>query len=219
MRPLPTRILTRRVWLATALVVASSAAALVTGWVPVPGDGQAYPSLLSSTSIPGLSALSNAAQTSVTKATPLISRLAGADDADAESRGSTADAKAAALFEKMNSARLGAGSPTLLRYSELDAVAMARAQDLLALDYFDHYGPGGGSAFTELRARGIRYLIAGENLARNNHDDDETVTVAFESLMGSPGHHANIIEPRYHRVGVAAVLTGDVWLYVTIFTN
>jgi uncharacterized protein YkwD len=219
MRPRPIRFLTRRRLLATALGVACSVTAGFAGGMRVPGTGQTVPSSLSSTSDTGLSALSNGAQTSVTKATLLVSRLAGADEADAESRASTAPAKANALVEYMNGARSAAGSPELLRDSELDAVALVRAQDLLALNYFDHYGPDGESAFTELRARGIRYLVAGENLARNNHDDDKTVTVAFESLMASPGHHANIIEPRYHRVGVAAVPYGDTWLYVTIFTN
>ena len=218
MRQLPTRLLTQRVSLATALVVACSTAALAAGGALIPGDGSPS-SLLSSASRAGRSALTNAAQTSVTKATPLISRVAGADDAQAGSRAESAGAKADSLLERMNAARVGAGSPTLVRDPELDAVALLRARDLLALDYFDHYGPGGESAFTELRARGIRYRVAGENLARNNHDDDETVTVAFESLMASPGHHANIVEPRYHRVGVAVVPDGDVWLYVTIFTN
>ncbi len=218
MRPLPFRILTRRWRLTTALVVAGCVAPVL-GWGPVAGDALTSPSLITSTSWSGLSALSNAAQTSVTQATPLISRLASADDARAGSRESGAAAGAAELLERMNGARIVAGAGPLLRDPALDAVAKRRAEDLLALNYFGHYGPGGESAFTELRSRGIRYHIAGENLARNNHSDAETAVVAFESLMASPGHRANILEPRYHRAGVAAVPHGDLWLYVTIFTD
>lgn len=221
MRPIPTPVLTRGLRLTMALGVVCSAAALISGWIPVPGNGFASPSLLTSARVTGLSSLSNAAQTSVTQATLLISRLGGADAAEAGSQGPSAgaDAKASALIAHMNAARLSSGTHELLRDPALDAVALARAQDLLALDYFDHYGPAGESAFTELRARGIRYRLAGENLARNNHSDAATVTVAFEALMASPGHHANIVEPRFQRVGVAAVPHRSLWLYVTIFTD
>jgi uncharacterized protein YkwD len=119
----------------------------------------------------------------------------------------------------MNAARSAAGTQELAREPVLDAVALARAEDLLARDYFDHYGPDGESAFSELRFRGIGYRLAGENLARNNASDSRTVEAAFESLMASPGHRANIVEPRFRRVGVAAVRHGKLWLYVTIFTD
>jgi uncharacterized protein YkwD len=98
-------------------------------------------------------------------------------------------------------------------------VALKRAEDLLRLGYFEHYGPDGESAFSELRARGIKYRLAGENLARNNHANQRTVIEAFDSLMASEGHRANIVEPRFSSVGIAAVQSGKLWLYVTVFTN
>jgi len=45
-------------------------------------------------------------------------------------------------------------------------------------------------------ARGLRYRLAGENLARNNYPDSRTVEAAYEGLMASPGHRANILEAR-----------------------
>ena len=85
--------------------------------------------------------------------------------------------------------------------------------------YFDHYAPDGESAFTELAARDIQYRLAGENLARNNYADARTVGAAFDGLMASAGHRANILEPRFSSVGVAAVQSGKMWIYVTVFLN
>ena len=127
--------------------------------------------------------------------------------------------RAVELLAAMNAARAQAGLEPLAWDSDLAAVALARAGDLIEHDYFDHYGPDGRSAFSELAARGIRYGLAGENLARNNYAEAKTVQAAFQGLMGSPGHRANILEPRFSRVGVAAVRAGRVWLYVTIFTD
>ena len=85
--------------------------------------------------------------------------------------------------------------------------------------YFDHYAPDGESAFSELAVRGIRYRLAGENLARNNYAEAKTVAAAFEGLMASPGHRANILEERFSKVGVAAVQSGKMWVYVTVFKD
>ena len=85
--------------------------------------------------------------------------------------------------------------------------------------YFDHYGPAGESPFRELRERGIRYRVAGENLARNSYQQSRSVEAAIDSLMASESHRANILEPRFHSVGVAAIPDGKLWLYVTIFTD
>jgi uncharacterized protein YkwD len=123
------------------------------------------------------------------------------------------------LLDDMNAARGDEGVAPLVRNEDLDGVALARARNLVELGYFDHYAPDGTSAFSELAARGLPYYIAGENLARNNYPPNQTVLTAFEGLMASPGHRANILEPRYGAVGVAAVRDGNVWLYVTVFTN
>jgi uncharacterized protein YkwD len=123
------------------------------------------------------------------------------------------------LLERMNNARIAGGRLPLTRSSDLDGVALARARNLVELGYFDHYAPDGTSAFSELAAQGLPYFVAGENLARNNYPPAQTVAAAFDGLMASPGHKANILEQRFGAVGVAAVRDGDVWLFVTVFTN
>jgi uncharacterized protein YkwD len=127
--------------------------------------------------------------------------------------------KAHALFDEMNDARRKEGLEPLEWDSSLEDVAYARAANLVANGYFDYYAPDGESAFSELAARGIRYRLAGENLARNNYLETKTVAAAFEGLMNSPGHRANILEQRFSSVGVAAVRDGKMWIYVTVFLN
>lgn len=127
--------------------------------------------------------------------------------------------KAGELFDLLNSARLDEGLPVLRRNAELEKVALVRAENLVANGYFDHYAPDGESAFSELAARGIRYRLAGENLAQNNYPDARTVQAAFDGLIASPGHRANILETRFTQAGVAAVRSGKLWVYVMVFMD
>ena len=127
--------------------------------------------------------------------------------------------KSAALVDLMNAARVRMGGSALEVDDALVEVALARARNLVTNGYFDHYAPDGESAFTELALRGIQYRLAGENLARNNYAESRTVNAAFDGLMASAGHRANILEARFSSVGVAAVLSGKMWVYVTIFLN
>lgn len=127
--------------------------------------------------------------------------------------------KARGLLDAMNEARLAQGLAALEWDPSLEEVAYARAENLVENGYFDHYAPDGESAFSELAARGIRYRLAGENLARNNYLENKTVAAAFEGLMNSPGHRANILEERFSSVGVGAIRDGKMWIYVTVFLN
>jgi len=127
--------------------------------------------------------------------------------------------KAIALLALMNQARKDDGTGVLEDDPLLDDVALTRARDLAANGYFDHNGPDGSSAFSELALRGRYYRLAGENLARNNYLETKTVKAAFDGLMASPGHRANILEERFSRAGVAAIQSGRFWLYVVVFTD
>ena len=123
------------------------------------------------------------------------------------------------LLDLMNQQRLKEGIPVLRANPALERVALARANNLVANGYFDHYSPDGESAFSELAARSIQYRLAGENLARNNYPETRTVQAAFDGLMASQGHRANILESRFTQAGVAAVRSGKMWVYVTVFMD
>ena len=153
------------------------------------------------------------------EAAPVTTVQASPANVSQPAEASRAPDKAFALFEAMNAARLAQGLTALEWDESLVVVAYARAANLVENGYFEHYGPDGESAFSELAARGIRYRLAGENLARNNYLETRTVAAAFDGLMNSAGHRANILEPRFSSAGVACVREGKMWVYVTVFLN
>ena len=63
--------------------------------------------------------------------------------------------------------------------------------------YFAHVDQSGATPFDRMRAGGVSYRAAGENLALA-----PTVQIAHDGLMNSPGHRANILNPRYRRIGI-----------------
>jgi uncharacterized protein YkwD len=100
----------------------------------------------------------------------------------------------------------------------LNKAALAKANDMFLGQYFEHISPNGtGPAGLADRA-GYLYIAIGENLAMGNFKNDEDLVRAW---MNSPGHRANILNPKYTEIGVA-VLEGEfegrkVWLAVQEF--
>jgi uncharacterized membrane protein required for colicin V production len=120
-----------------------------------------------------------------------------------------------AMLALVNEERAAAGLGRLDLDPELSAVARAHAIDMYSNGYFSHESPGTGTPFDRLAAAGITFVAAGENLAFA-----PGVEQAHEGLMASPGHRANILEPRYGRAGIGAVaskLHGT--MYVQVFTD
>ena len=76
-------------------------------------------------------------------------------------------------------------------------VARAYSVTMFQQGYFAHLGQDGSSPFDRMRAGGVNFRAAGENLALA-----PTVQVAHDGLMNSPGHRANILNGRYRRIGI-----------------
>ena len=64
--------------------------------------------------------------------------------------------------------------------------------------------------FDRMRRGGLRFLLAGENLALA-----PTLELAHRGLMNSPGHRANILRPGFGRVGIGILDGGRRGLMVT----
>lgn len=86
---------------------------------------------------------------------------------------------------------------------ELQKVARAHALDMFANGYFSHTNLQGESPFDRMQKAGITFKIAGENLALAPNVD-----LAHNGLMNSPGHRANILDPKYGRVGIGVINGG-----------
>jgi uncharacterized protein YkwD len=100
--------------------------------------------------------------------------------------------------------------------AHLFEIARRRAQDMAANDYFSHTSPTGETAFSLLGQTGYVYGIAGENIARNNHPDSQSVFVAMSGFMNSGDHRRNILEPRFNRVGIGVAARADGMKYFAV---
>ena len=95
-------------------------------------------------------------------------------------------------------------------------IAQLRSDDMASIGYFSHTSPSGQTAFSLLDAYLVPHGWAGENLARNNYPDVETVGVAIRDLMASSGHRANILSANYTTLGVAVAFDGAGMKYFTM---
>ncbi len=104
------------------------------------------------------------------------------------------------LLADTQAARLAAGLPALREVPALDAVARRKALDLAGGAYFGHVSPVFGLTVNLIQDAGIPFTVWGENIAAA-----PTAAAGFAAWMGSPSHRANILNPAFDRVGVAAV--------------
>ena len=114
------------------------------------------------------------------------------------------NAQARALYNDVNAARAQRGLPALTQDDQLNEFALQVAEQMAARHYFGHTDPSGVTFQDRLRAWGLQYRFAAENMA---FDQDEQH--AHQAFLHSPGHYANIVDPHPRRVGVAAVSAGD----------
>ena len=123
---------------------------------------------------------------------------------------------AQALFDAINSARADNGMSALGLNSCVVFVANLRSEDMATKGYFAHESPHGDTAFSLMNEYNVGYGWAGENLARNNYPDDESVAVAIRDLMNSPGHRANIPHVEFTQLGVGFAVDGANMKYYTM---
>ncbi len=128
----------------------------------------------------------------------------------------TMSAFAQALFDAINVERTQRALPALVLNACVVYVARLRSDDMASLNYFSHTSPSGETAFSLLDQYDVPHGWAGENLARNNYPDDESVDVAIRALMESDGHRANILSANYTQMGVGAAADGAGMKYFTM---
>jgi uncharacterized protein YkwD len=121
----------------------------------------------------------------------------------------------AAMFDAHNQERANAGVAPLAIDAQLVQLARQRAQTMADTNCFSHTECG-PSAFDLLGGIGYVYQIAGENIARNNYPDSQTVDVAMNGFMNSPGHRANILETRYTKVGIGVAFGANGMKYFAV---
>jgi len=101
---------------------------------------------------------------------------------------------------------------------KLDSSSKMKVDDMFHNQYFAHKSPQGLSVGDLVKENGYNFIEVGENLALGNFKNSEALVNAW---MNSPGHRANILNPRYRDIGVAVkrgVFQGEMtWLAVQHF--
>lgn len=108
------------------------------------------------------------------------------------------------MFYLINEERRKVRLPPV-RYSfALENLALRHSQDMHDHDFFAHVSPRLGDLETRARANNLHIRLVAENIAI-----DQSVRKAHESLMGSPSHRSNILQPRMTHVGIGIVSGND----------
>lgn len=123
--------------------------------------------------------------------------------------GTTLTAQEQQALTLLNNDRAKYGLPALKANSQLTRLAENYAKDMIARGFFAHNNPEGQTPFDRMRAAGISYRTAGENLAINT-----SVAAAENAFMNSAGHRANILNSGYTDVGIGVVQNSRGQLYV-----
>ncbi|QAS52049.1 CAP domain-containing protein [Halobacillus litoralis] len=116
------------------------------------------------------------------------------------------------VVELTNQEREKQGLAPLELDTELSAVAKDKSLDMQQNNYFSHNSPTHGSPFDMMKAYGIDYRTAGENIAMGQTSPEQVV----EGWMNSEGHRKNIMNPNFTHIGVGHAENGNYWTQMFI---
>lgn len=102
------------------------------------------------------------------------------------------------VFFQTNQEREAQGAKALSLHVNLSAVAQEKSRDMHNQQYFDHTSPTYGSPFDMMRAFGISFQAAGENIAAGYRTSGDVMT----GWMNSEGHRKNILSSNFSYIGV-----------------
>jgi len=103
------------------------------------------------------------------------------------------------IIELTNNDRLNNNLKPLKSNQMLNNAAIAKANDMIAKNYFDHFGPNGEKPWDFIKNENYKYSFAGENLAM----DFRTAEGVEKAFMNSPSHRDNILNNNFEDIGVS----------------
>jgi uncharacterized protein YkwD len=113
------------------------------------------------------------------------------------------------LVRLMNQERAQRGAPPLEMDDRLSEAARTHSQEMAQRQKLSHRFPHEEKLQERLARTGVSFDAVAENVAHSSSPSS-----AHIELMNSPGHRANILNPKYNAVGVGVVERGD-HLYIT----
>lgn len=139
----------------------------------------------------------NVPETPETPETPVVP-----ETPEVESNASEYEMK---VLELVNAERAKYGLAALTWDNKLADVARAHSRDMAERNFFSHNNPDGKTPFDRIKAAGINYSSAGENIAAGQKTPEEVV----EAWMNSEGHRANILNASFKKLGVGYVTSNQ----------
>ena len=112
----------------------------------------------------------------------------------------------------VNEIRESNGLKPLTANWELSRIARYKSEDMSGNKYFSHTSPVYGTPFEMIRAFGLSYRSAGENIAYGYG----TPAAVVNGWMNSSGHRANILNASYTQIGVGYCANGNYWTQMFI---
>lgn len=101
------------------------------------------------------------------------------------------------LLFSTNYQRQSNSQPDLTLNDQLTKAAQAKANDMVARNYWSHYTPDGEAPWIFVTGTGYSYQKLGENLATGFTDEQSVV----KAWMASLPHRENLLDPNYTQVG------------------
>lgn len=119
------------------------------------------------------------------------------------------------VLRLVNIERQKAGLGSFRLSAELSHVARDKSKDMAHNNYFSHNSPTHGSPFDMMKAYGINYRTAGENIAKGYNSAQAVVN----GWMNSPGHRANILNSSFNTLGVGYYNHNGTAYWTQMFTD
>jgi len=114
------------------------------------------------------------------------------------------------MLSLINNERKAQGLSPLTMNSALSSAARAHSQDMINRSFFNHVNPDGLTPSDRARNAGYNFIALGENICGN-----PSIDAGHSSLMGSPAHRANILNPSYKEVGIGIIDGGPYGKMIT----
>ena len=111
------------------------------------------------------------------------------------------------MINLVNQDRAANGLKPLVFDATLRLPALKHSQDMSQSSFFSHTSPNYGTFSQRLKASGVKYSSAGENIAMYG-----SVEAAEVGFMNSAGHRANILGD-YTRIGIGIVYNQNKGVY------
>ena len=113
----------------------------------------------------------------------------------------SAEEAEAAILALVQRDRRTAGLSPLRADPRLAALSRAHSEDMRDARFVGHVSPGAGGPAERARRSGVKAAVLLENVARAYTPED-----IQQSLLESPGHRENILDPRVTHLGVGVAL-------------